>query len=316
MSLDHSTSGPKRSGNLGIGCLALLAIPFLCMGIAVGNRSIKGFLKGETKEGLFFLLASVLCVGIGLGFLIGAFFASKSQKKLNLRKAAHPDKPWLWREDWASRRIPSSNKAIMYVGWVMTPFWILISSGICIALPGAVQKGNRLILIGLLFPIFSVFLLIWTVRVTIIWKKFGQSYFKLLNNPGTIGGQLDGVIETSTKIQPQGGLKLRCYCVHLDSTGKNTSEHVLWEEEKVIIKNSLSDPRRSAFPVLFQIPDDCSPTDDSVPNHKTIWRLEAKAKTTGTDYSAQFEVPVFKAEIQRPIGKGSESFSSQKIDES
>jgi hypothetical protein len=46
--------------------------------------------------------------------------------------------------------------------------------------------------------------------------------------------------------------------------------------------------------VEFQIPSDCEPSDERNPNDRTLWRLTASAKVPGIDYSATFEVPVFK----------------------
>lgn len=241
-------------------------------------KSIQTLFQGRTKEGLISLLAAAIFGGAGFGLMVAALYGSKWQKKASARKAAHPDKPWLWREDWASGRIPSSNKTSMWFAWGFAAFWNLVSGGLVIILPAEIHKGNRLALIGLIFPLIGIGLLIFAIRTTIIWKKFGQSYFKILNNPGTIGGQLNGVIETSTKIKPENGLQLRCYCVNRDSSGENTNEHLIWEEEKVIIKDSLSDPRRSAFPVFFQIPDDCSPLIIPIPTIKSSgdWKLVQK----------------------------------------
>ena len=86
-------------------------------------------------------------------------------------------------------------------------------------------------------------------------------------------------------------------------SGKNssTSESVLWQDEQLIARDFLqNDPARSAIPVLFQIPYDCRPTDETNASDQTIWRLEVSAKTPWLDYSTTFDVPVFKTPESDP----------------
>ncbi|MDB6124385.1 MAG: hypothetical protein JWQ71_3378 [Pedosphaera sp.] len=293
MNLTPST-GSKLGDKMGMGCLALFALPFAGIGIFTAYKAIESFLQGKIKDGLFFVLFAVMFGGVGFALLIGIFRGSKSQKRTNALQLAHPDEPWLWREDWASGRIASSNKTTMLFAWGFAAFWNIVSSSVFFAIPKEITKGNYVMLLALLFPLVGIGLLTWAIRTTIRWKKFGQSWFKLLNNPGAIGGQLTGAIETSVKLHPKAGFKLHLRCIHRDSSGENTTEHILWEDEKTIVKDLLDAPQRSGIPVFFQIPADCSPTDETISNHKTIWRLEVRAKVDGRDYFAQFEVPVFK----------------------
>jgi hypothetical protein len=46
--------------------------------------------------------------------------------------------------------------------------------------------------------------------------------------------------------------------------------------------------------VLIQIPADARQTDNSNPSNAILWRLDAQASVPGVDFSANFEVPVFK----------------------
>jgi hypothetical protein len=154
------------------------------------------------------------------------------------------------------------------------------------------------IIFGLIFPLIGLLLLIWAIRVAISWKKFGPSIFKMLSVPGVIGGNLSGAIETSVKLRPQDGFHLRLACVKrvVVGTGKgsSTQETVLWQVDKTMNEDLLDEPRRSGIPVSFQIPPDAMPTDDTMPASKIVWRLIAQAKVPGVDYSATFEVPVFR----------------------
>ena len=41
--------------------------------------------------------------------------------------------PWLWREDWASRRITDGSRSDMWSAWAFTALWNLVS------VPGAIR---------------------------------------------------------------------------------------------------------------------------------------------------------------------------------
>ena len=73
-------------------------------------------------------------------------------------------------------------------------------------------------------------------------------------------------------------------------------ETVLWQDEKIFkAEASLPDPEpgRSGIPVFFKLPADQSEcfTGGDV---SVFWRLEAKSKMRGPDFSVAFDVPVFK----------------------
>ena len=138
------------------------------------------------------------------------------------------------------------------------------------------------------------------------WRKYGQSVFEMASVPGVIGGQLAGVIRTSAKVQPEDGFRLTLNCVQRMTTGSgkngSTSENVLWQDEQLIARELLqNDPEQSAIPVLFQIPYECRPTDETDANDQTIWRLEVSAKTPGLDYSTSLTCPCSRRPRATPI---------------
>jgi hypothetical protein len=66
-------------------------------------------------------------------------------------------------------------------------------------------------------------------------------------------------------------------------------------------------------PFAFNIPSDTEPADESNQNNRVVWRLTAGAETAGVDYSAQFELPVFRTaesqEMKRFVPSSSEVIS-------
>lgn len=294
-------------GKVGWGCLVLFLLPFCGFGIFAGIKAVQFFASGDWKQGLFRSLFAVVFGGVGFGLLIGARFGAKKQKEMDALKAAHPATPWMWRKDWAQGWIPSSEKNLLWAAWIFAVLWNLICFPIVFLLPKEVDKGNKLALIGFLFPLAGIGLLIWAIKTTSRWKKYGQSIFKMPRVPGVIGGQLSGVIEIPAKLRPQDGFQIQLSCVKRETTGsgdnRQTSERILWEDEKIIAKDLLeNDLQRSAVPTFFEIPYSCSPSDADNLRNPIIWRLDAKANVPG-GYHAQFEVPVFKTEqsVEEPV---------------
>ena len=50
----------------------------------------------------------------------------------------------------------------------------------------------------------------------------------------------------------------------------------------------------AGIPVAFAIPRDAMPSDPGNANDRVLWRLQVIGEVPGVDYSAAFEVPVFR----------------------
>jgi hypothetical protein len=275
-------------------------LPFVGFGIFAISKGIQNILHGEIyRNGIFLCLFGLVFCAIGLGVMSAGVFASKFQKKARALQAAHPDEPWLWRADWAAGKIVSSTKAARIGAWVIAIFWNLALSAVfCSAWKTGTLRGAAPVILLVLSAV-GILLLVWAIRVTARWRKFGASTFKMLTIPGVVGGQLSGAIETSGKVRPRDGFLLRLVCFERIHTGSgdnsSTTETILWEQKRTETKDLLEgDPRRSGIPVLFHIPSDVRESDYRIPSDKIIWRLEVKASVPGVNYSAKFEVPVFR----------------------
>ena len=279
----------------------MFALPFAGFGLFALASAPGKFRNGEHDAGMLVLFGLIFCA-IGFGLMIAAVFAGRWLKKRSQLQAQHPGEPWLWREDWASGLIQSTDRATVLGAWIFALFWNGVSSFVFFVVPQELAKGNKGVIIALIFPVIGVALLVWAVRATIRWRKFGQSVFKMISVPGVIGGGLAGGIQIPHKLHASEGVRVRLVCLQRVTTGsgknRSTTENVLWEDEKVITKDPVSDPRHTVVPVFFQIPPGW-PATDSEGNQTIVWRLEAKAKVPGVDYFAQFEVPVFVTEKSR-----------------
>jgi hypothetical protein len=302
-----SALNPKATGRGGAIFLCLFALPFAGFGTFATIKGLTGLIggHGEKNIGVLAVVGVVFSI-IGYGLIASTVVMYRSMKRDAALHAAHPGEPWLWRTDWADGRIHSNTRTVMWLAWVLAFIWNAVSSGVYFQLTSANIRRQPAVLFVLLFPLVGIGLLVWAIRETIEWKKFGDSTFKLLSVPGVVGGRLGGAIETSVKIKPEDGFHLKLVCVHRlrSGSGKNASvsENIVWQEEKTMARELLDDdPRRSGIPVSFQIPRDAEESDDSNPNRRIIWQLQARAKVPGVNYAATFEVPVFRTPESAPV---------------
>ncbi len=250
----------------------------------------------------FQMIFVVVFGGLGFGLIIGSLIAYRKGRVNSALAAANPEAPWMWKADWAAGRIVSSSldRVTMLVVLAFAVFWNVISAPLWFQLPGEIiDKGNRWALLGLLFPAVGLFLVGWAIVLVIRWRKFGESVFQMVSVPGVIGGQLAGVIRTPVKVRPEDGFHFTLACIRKIMTGSgddsSTSEEAVWEDARVVAHGLLDDlAEGSAIPVVFPIPYDCRPTDESAPRDQTVWRLKVTATVPGVAYAATFEVPVFK----------------------
>ena len=261
----------------------------------------------EMRWGLFALLLafSLIFAGAGIGLIVGGIWAVGRVEKDEQRSALKPDRPWLWKEEWAEGRIEATGKAQFVLPCIMAIFWNLISTPLLFLLPEEIlEKKNHLAALGLVFPLVGVGLLIWAGRSMIRWRKFGDSVFEMSTFPGVIGGPLTGRILTSVDLEPADGFHIGLSSINKVTSGsgdsRSTSERILWQDERHILHEAAAyDPTRSEIPVEFTIPYSASPTDDSNSDNEFLWRLQVEAEVPGVDYHATFDVPVFRTEESR-----------------
>ena len=229
--------------------------------------------------------------GVGTGLMIYTFMARKE-----VDPTEFPDTPWLANNDWADNQIPSGSKITMYVSWGFAVFWNAISSFIPFVAYEEVQKGNYVVLIALLFPIVGVGLIVWAIRCTMQWRKFGQSYLQLDPFPGSINGQVGGTIELHYPYDPAHtyAITLSSIYSYMSGSGKNRSrsEKLNWQDTVVAHTEMGLYGTRIVF--RFDVPPDLPPSDVNKPGDSyEMWKVNVTAALPGVDLDQDYEVPVF-----------------------
>ncbi len=210
------------------------------------------------------------------------------------------DKPWLKRADWAAGKIKSTAGAQVKAFAIMAlAFCGLGGLFTFTMLPKELHNGNYMALLVLIFPAIGIGFVIAIVRAVRAHRRYGDCFFELAQIPAPLGGSLDGMIQTGARLRLEKGLYLKLSCIRrvVTGSGKNqsTQETVLWQGEKVFKPEaSLPEPEpgHTGIPVFFKLPAD-QPECFARGNEAVNWRLEAKAKMSGPDFSASFEVPVY-----------------------
>lgn len=254
----------------------------------------------DMRWGLFAfkMLFVILFGGAGL-FLVGAGVFGKLADGGN-KKDVSPEiaqSPWLANKDWQTNEIKSSAKLEMYFAWGFAILWNLISSPIPFMIKEeVVDKQNWPALLGLLFPFVGIGLLVWAIRKTLEWRKFGTTLLVLDPFPGSIGGQVGGAIEVRYPYDGTTRFMLTLASIYSYETGsgddRRQSERVLWSDTAVAHTEMGLYGTRIVF--CFDVPEGLEPADaaDRGRNYH-LWRLTMKADLPGTDIKRNFDIPVY-----------------------
>ena len=281
----------------------MFALPFCGFGLFALVWSIRYLRAGNLPMTAYTAMFAVVFGGVGFGLVYAFRWGAQLAQARDRLRAANPDQPWLWREDWAAGRIPASigTSALVLCGCAVLCF--AVSAPVVYVIPQELAKHNNLILLVLLFPFAGLAILGQAVRAAARRRVVRGSAFAMDSVPGQIGGTLAGKITLSAELRPTGPFTLGLRCVNRvtsNNSGSNSSstwEHVLWNDEQTASSDGAT------VPVAFYIAPDMPASDYSNRNNEIIWRLDASAPTAAGKFDAQFEVPVFKiaetAEQQR-----------------
>ena len=288
----------KFGGKVWVGFLILFALPFAVIGMLMLATAFHEWQKGNLWDAAPAGLVGLIFSGVGFGLIIGRRLSAKKVPKVDPRKALHPDQPWLWRDDWAAGRIKWAGGQAAGFAWLFAVLWNAISTILTgTIVPDELHKGHREVLFVLIFPLVGLGLLALAVYMTLLWRRFKNCAFEMAAVPAALGGTLEGMIQTGTRLLPEHGVRLRLVCLRRVTTGagksRSTHESILWEDEKMLGPDlPETGPGQTGIPVFFKLPAD-QPESTAGTGDGIYWRLEATAKISGPDFRVSFDVPVF-----------------------
>lgn len=210
---------------------------------------------------------------------------------------ADPDAPWLSRDEWESPVIRSGSRLEMWFAWGFAIFWNLLSAPLpFVAIDEIRDRENWLALLALVFPLVGIGLLVWAVRATRAWRRFGAAPVTLDPFPGAIGGHVGGRLEIRLPYDPAARFEasLTALSSYLSGNGKNRKrrEKAVWQDTRL----ALAEPGGAGTRVVFrfEVPDDL-PESDALreSDSYTLWRLNLRSELAGTDFDRDYDIPVY-----------------------
>jgi hypothetical protein len=147
--------------------MIVIAAPFAAFGVVAGTAAIRAAMRHEPLQQVLFLGLFALVFGIaGFGLIAAAIASRKGMERMEILRAQNRDAPWMWRPAWASRRIVDQTTTSTVGLWLFALIWNGVSTPILMLVPRELAKGNRLALIGYLFPFVGVILILAAIRST------------------------------------------------------------------------------------------------------------------------------------------------------
>ena len=298
-----SRKANQGSTAMAFGCLVAFLTPFAVAGVALTLAGISRLAQGNWREGLGFCWGGVLFGGVAVALGAAVRAGRRKLKDQERLQSAHPDKPWLWRPDWATGRIADSNRAALWTSWGFAVFWNLIAFpsgylGVC----AAREQGKPGGYVALIFPLIGLGLLVWAVRSTIRCRKYGFSQLELSTVPAVIAHSLVGSVRVGAAVSPPEGFLVTLSCIRRVTSGsgkdRSTTETILWQDEQRAAGTTTRDAAGwgTVIPAAFRIPSDAEPCQGDNSDDQVLWRLGVSASVAGVDYGSVFEVPVFRTE--------------------
>ena len=201
---------------------------------------------------------------------------------------------WRAKAEWMDNRIRSNARSTLWFAWGFAVFWNAISSPVPFILPAELAKGNQLAWVAIIFPLVGLGLLLWAIRQTLNWRRFGTTLLEMDPFPGAIGGDVGGTVELRLAYNPKYRFQVTLTCLHAytrrTNEGNKTVRDAQWQDEQRAEAQYGREGTRLGF--LFHPPDDL-PESSEGEGSWYEWTVQISASLPGTDFDRSWEVPVF-----------------------
>lgn len=246
----------------------------LVSGSAVGIRSLSVQLFAHTP-----LLDSP---AIRVLRLEGEMARSKTPEQQ--QREQHPTEPWLWREDWVSRRMVYSNRSRGLGLLLFALFWTGFGSAMAYLFIQNHSTPFRWLM--LLIPFSGLLFLYGGVRLAILGFRYPQFILVLDKVPLRPGERFAARVEARSI--PDGKIRTSLSCIHWP---RREQEETIWTDDHGVARYEVHGTPL-VIPIHFVLPIHARETSES---DEIIWRLsvEIGGVPGSPDVKGTFEVPVF-----------------------
>src|SRR5262245_9011711 len=277
------------------GWLILFGLVFTSPGIAVGVSTVRKIASGgaDAKQIVLGLTLTLLFLVAGIGLMVWGRVAGRIAARNTARMAAHPNEPWIWRDDWAQGYARSEWTPAAGMMIVMGLVLLLFSVPMLMNFPGG--HPFRAIFVSV-FPVTGILLVGLSTVAQLRARKFKNARLKLSGVPCVIGGKLQGRLEVEFVFPPVTPVGFSVNCVRSYVTGRGDNrtrwERILWQERKTVTVET--DGLMSYVPVEVTLPYDAKETDSRNPDDEILWKVITSSKLPGLDFNAIFTLTVFR----------------------
>lgn len=289
----------------------IIGVIFIPIGSFTTYLVIQDILSGKVvlrMENILYIIPLVfLCIGLFL--VIHPFYAVHKARKI---KAC--DEPWNLNKKWVKNEIRSDAMSTMIFFLAFTAVWISASFVITGGVLGEMSKGDYSNILFMLFPMISIGLLYFTIKTTKQWLIFGNTLLRLDPFPGSIGGQVGGIISINKLHETNAGFRIELSCTRSTRStgngifiGNNDHSNKSREyRETIWIRHINAVQTRTAKGIdisfKFNVPHNLPSTELTTSEQRTIfrcsqehivWELKLTSKTKIGKLDRKFEIPVF-----------------------
>ena len=178
-----------------LGFIKFLGTPLAVAALLAAMVAVTRAREGNWERAALAASIAIACAGAGIGAIWWVRLHARGVDPSERLRAANPDTPWMWREDWAAGEVRTSAKrdanrlTIIAIAWCVATFPIFF-----IAPHRALRNADYFSLPSLIFPLIGVAMLMWAMRMRRRFREYGESRFAMASVPGQIGGALTGSI--------------------------------------------------------------------------------------------------------------------------
>lgn len=207
-------------------------------------------------------------------------------------------------EQIIGNQVFSQSKSQYKQAWVFAILWnALIWLAIVMGFDNILKAfdANPIFYFFVTFPFIGLWLVIYAIKETRAWTKFGKTPAVLDPFPGQIGGRFSGYLALPIAQNDTDQAIFTLNCIHRyatrDSRGrKSWREDILWQDRASFESDNFGNDIRIDF--LFNTPADLPATEDESDDYH-FWQLHVRVALPGIDYDRVFNVPMEAATAQQ-----------------
>lgn len=287
----------------------IFAIPFAAIAVMTGTGLYKEYEKvpADYTLVLFLSFMTSLFGGLSITAIVGVIWSlllppSASSSALLNQNAEKKEEERLSRKFGGTiynsstnkTLVTSGNASIMYGLWVAAVFLLPVIIAPGIFLERDLNSGRNIPYLLFAIPLAYLVILIFALRATVRWKKFGQTTVEYEGKEVSFGQTFKAFIKTSKDVVPVGDIFIELKALQTKTTGSGSNRNK--ETTKIAsVKEKISNrgvKLRHGIPFSLVIPQDFIGKEqiDGYEDIRLI--LAVMAKTNGIDYAAEFILPI------------------------